>query len=276
MITYNSQRTHAPELNLPGDTAKIIFVNYFDYTVPRYIKDKQEITYSYSVSGFSKGLAERFAGEPLVKFRVADTLARRHTVMSMQDIAFKDTVRAMCKKHNAGLLIALDSINVWMDENIIVDEENSTTSEYYLYSSNYVSLYSSGGDVIERSTAERSKFYKSRPAFLFGLITFTPSLTRAADDAAALSEGAGEDYAGKFFPVSENVYVNLYSGKYFNESNRYITGGNPVKAIEPLRQLTGSPKKGIARKAAHNLSIVYEIMEDRRASGQVLEEFRKR
>lgn len=277
MAFVHTQKTYPPELDLLSDTNNIVFVNFFDYTVPAYIKDKQEVTYMKSVKGLASGLAEGFNRGQNIRFIVGDTLARRNTVMSMQDSSFRDTVRMICNKYQAEMLIALDSVNVWMYEELVTDDDdNSTTSEYYLYSSNYITLYSADGEVLDRSTAESSKFYKSRPAFLLGLITFTPSLAKAADDAAGLSKNAGYNYTGKFFPSTENIDKTLYTGKIFEETNKQIISGNPVLAIEPLRELTGSTDKNIARKAGHNLSVVYEIMDNRRSSDQVVNEFNKK
>lgn len=271
-----TRKTYPPEILLPADTNRIVFVNFFDYTVPAYIKDNQEVTYRMSVKGFMGGLKAGFSTDPSVLFIIGDTLSRRKTVASMQDSSFRDTIVEVCNRYNASLLVALDSINIWMDEDLITDDDNSTTSEYYLNSANYVTLYSSDGIAVDRSIAKRSKFYKSRPAFFLGLLTFRPSLGKAASDVAGLSEGAGRDYAGRFYPFSENVSVKLFTGKAFDATNRLISNGNTVEAIEPLRLLTASPDKKIAEKAAHNLSVVYEIMENRRTAEKITSDFSKR
>ncbi len=271
-----TQKTYPPEILLATDTNRIVFVNFFDYTVPSYIKDNQEITYMKSVKGFLGGLKAGFATDPLVQFMVGDTLSRRETVASMQDSSFRDTIVAVCSRYNASLLIALDSINIWLDEDQITDDDNSTTSEYYLNSANYVTLYSADGVDIDRTIAKRSKFYKSRPAFFLGLLTFTPSLGKAANDVAGLAEGAGRDYAGRFYPFSENVNLKLFTGKAFAETNRLIADGKYIEAVEPLRQLTSSTDRKIAQKADHNLSVVYEIMENRRSAERIQSEFRKK
>jgi len=270
-----TQKTYPPEILLPADTNRIVFVNFFDYTVPYYIKDNQEVTYMKSVRGFMGGLKAGFATDPSVLLTVADTLSRRKTIASMQDSSFRDTIVAVCSRYNANLLIALDSIQIWLDEDLITDDDNSTTSEYYLNSANYVTLYSADGTDIDRSIAKRSKFYKSRPAFFLGLLTFTPSLGKAANDVAGLSEGAGRDYAGRFYPLTENVNLELFSGKAFTETNSLIAAGKYVEAVEPLRRLTSSPDKKIAKKADHNLSVLYEIMENRRSAERIRSEFNK-
>jgi hypothetical protein len=105
-------------------------------------------------------------------------------------------------------------------------------------------------------------------------LTFTPSLGRAANDVAGLSEGAGRDYAGRFYPFSENINLELFAGKAFAATNSLIASGKYIEAIEPLRQLTSSPDKKIAKKADHNLSVVYEIMENRRSAERIQSEFR--
>ncbi len=276
MTVVRTQRTYPAELSLNNDTNRIIFINFFDYTVPQYIKDNQEEVYRVNVKSFAKGLAAGFTTDSLVKFNIADTLARKYTLNLMQDSSFTDSIKSLCKRFDAGMIIALDSINIWMHEEIVTDDDNSATSEYYLYSSNYISLYSSDGEIIDRSTAERSKFYKSRPAFFMGLVTFAPSIAKAANDVAGLSEGAGRNYASRFYPFSESVDLNLYTGRVFNESNNNIISGKTVLAIDPLRQLSGSANSRIAKKAGHNLSVVYQIMENRRLTDQIYTEFRKK
>lgn len=271
-----TQKTYPPEILLPADTNRIVFVNFFDYTAPYFIKDNQEITYMKSVRGFMEGLKAGFATDPSARFTVADTLSRRKTIASMQDSSFRDTISAICSRYNADLLISLDSIQIWLDEDQITDDDNSTTSEYYLNSDNYVTLYSADGTDIDRSIAKRSKFYKSRPAFFLGLLTFTPSLGKAANDVAGLSDGAGRDYAARFYPFSENMNLELYAGKAFAATNSLISSGKYIEAVEPLRQLTSSADKKIAKKADHNLSVVYEIMENRRSAEKIQSEFRKK
>ncbi len=95
-----TQKTYPPEVNLTADTIGIVFVNFFDYTVPEYIKDKQEATYRMSVRGFWNGLEAGYKTDPYVRFMVGDKLSRRKTVMSMQDSIFRDTIVDVCRRQS--------------------------------------------------------------------------------------------------------------------------------------------------------------------------------
>jgi hypothetical protein len=270
-ITVYSLRTDPPELDLPLPEARLVFMNYFDYTEPEYIRDRQEVTYSFAVRGFVYGLQSVFDTDTTVTLVTGDTLARRFTVISMQDSSFRDTVRTVCGKYDADMMIALDSMNLWFDWETFVDEDEPgsvKTKEFYLYSDNYLTLYSRDGEVVDRSKVQKGMVYSTRPA-LSALITIKPSLAKAAVKAGALAKGAGEDYAGKFYPWDNNVSYVLHNNGPFMKANQYILDGDPVKAIEPLRELTGSSNKNVAKKAGENLEVVYKIMEERRTSDEI-------
>lgn len=275
-VTVYSVKTDPPELDLPRPEAKVAFVNYFDYTLPAYIRARQEVTYMQAVRGFIYGLQSVFGADSTVSLVIADTLANRFIVNSMQDSSFRDTIRAVCTKFNADLLIALDSISLWFDWQTYADddEEILKTKDFYLYSDNYVTLYSRDGDVIDRSKVQEGMFYGSRLA-LSEFITIGPSLSRAAVKAGALNKGAGEDYAGKFYPWDTKIPYQMHNNGPFAKSNEYILQGDPVKAVEPLRRLTGSANKRIAGKAKENLETVYRILDDRRASQEVHDRYKR-
>jgi hypothetical protein len=275
-VTIYSTKTYPPEMDLPLPQTTMVFGNFFDYTAPGYIKDKQEVTYASAVRGFISGLDSVFSDDPAVKLITGDTLARNYTVLSMQDTSFRDTVRTVCSRFDADMLMALDSMDIWFDWETInnEDEDLLKINKFYLFSDYYLTLYTSDGEVIDRSQVQKGMVYSTRPA-LIGAIAISPSLARAATKTGDLAQAAGEEYAGKFYPSDERLRYMLYSGRPFIRSNDYIINGDPVMALEPLRVLTGSPKKKIANKAAHNLSVVYEIMENRRNTDEINKNFRR-
>ncbi|MGB8492594.1 MAG: DUF6340 family protein, partial [Bacteroidales bacterium] len=171
-----------------------------------------------------------------------------------------DTIKAICKRYNADLLLTHDSAEIYFDWETTrdPDDRSNKTKDFYLWTNFYVSLYSSGGELINRSKLEKGTFYESRPA-LSALITFKPSLAKAAGVVESLAYDAGTEYVKKFYPETVEESRMLYSGKDFAESNKSIELKNWDKAIELLEQLSASPKRSIAAKARHNLEIVKEI-----------------
>ena len=254
-------KTLEPEIILEKGRNDIVFVNLFDYTLPVYVKEKNEEAYNAGVRKLTDGLASSFSGDKSISFLVGDTLKKGTEVGTLSTLLPIDSISAICARFNSNILLALDSMNIFFDWETIVDTDadgsKSKTKNFYLYTDYYFSLYSSEGDLINRSKKQRSIFYKSRPT-LSGLITIQPSIAKAKDKIESLGLLAGEDYADKFYPQNVQEPRQIYYGKVFNESNAYIDAGNWTKAIELLEKLAESSDPKIAKKARNNLDVAKE------------------
>lgn len=266
------QRTFPPEAELPVDSAKYLFANFYDYMIPEQIKDKYEIAYATAVRGYIDGLVEVILKDKGTSFTIVDTLKQGYTIISMQYPAFADTVRAMCARYGADMLIALDSINLWTDWEVGLEEDDEGGStlvkDFYLFANNYMTLYSSNGDVIDRCSGEKSTYLKSNYT-IFGMLGGM-NIVRAREAVRALSQGAAKDCIGKYYPFTESIPVMIYSGGPFKEISRQIKAGHPEEALEPLRKLTSSSDPNIADKAEHNLSVVNEMLENMRIAEEMI------
>jgi hypothetical protein len=271
------QKTYPPERERPADSGKYVFVNFYDYRIPGYIKDKNEIAYAVAVRGYIDGLGETILMDPVESFAIGDTLKEGFNVSSMQLPEFTDTVRAICAGHGADLLIALDSINLWIDWNISLEENdeggNMLVRDFFLYANNYMTLYSSDGAIIDRCAGEKSTFVKSKYT-IFGMIG-GPTIAKAREAVRLLSHDAAKDCIGKFYPFTENYTETLYKGGPLNKINQLIIGGHPEEAVGQLKDLVNSSDQGMAKKASYNLEVVNKILENRRESEQIMQEFRK-
>jgi hypothetical protein len=271
------QKTYPPERERPADSGKYVFVNFYDYRIPGYIKDKNEIAYAVAVRGYIDGLGETILMDPVESFAIGDTLKEGFNVSSMQLPEFTDTVRAICAGHGADLLIALDSINLWIDWNISLEENdeggNMLVRDFFLYANNYMTLYSSDGEIIDRCAGEKSTFVKSKYT-IFGMIG-GPTIAKAREAVRLLSHDAAKDCIGKFYPFTENYTETLYKGGPLNKINQLIIGGHPEEAVGQLKDLVNSSDQGMAKKASYNLEVVNKILENRRESEQIMQEFRK-
>jgi len=272
------ERTSPPEAALPADSNRFIFVNFYDYQVPASIKDRHEEGYAAAVKGYGTGLSGMIQKDPRAVFMIADTLKKGFTVMSMQYPEFSDTVRAICDKYGANLMVALDSIMLLVDWEMYLGENdeggNMLTKDFYLYANTYMTLYTAEGEVLDRCAGEKSAFIKSRYTIfgMFGGINISNQKGRIK----LLTEAAARDCIGKYYPFTEQYTRKLYSGGELTKLNLLIIGGNPEEAVGPLTELTRSSSASLASKAVHNLAIANEIIENNRLAEEVWSRFEGR
>ncbi|HWR74376.1 MAG TPA: DUF6340 family protein [Bacteroidales bacterium] len=269
------QRTYPPEKELQADSVKFVFVNFFDYRIPESIKDKYEVAYAIAVRGFIDGLGKTILMDPKESFAIGDTLKSGFSVSSMQLPEFTDTVRAICSAHGADMLIALDSINLVMDWDVNLEENDEggemLVKNFYLYANNYMTLYTSDGEVIDRCAGEKSTYVKSKYT-IFGMIG-GPTIAKARETVRSLSHDAAKDCIGKFYPFTETYTETLYKGGPLNKINELIISGHPEEAVEPLKALINSSDQDLAKKASSNLDIVNRILANRRETEQIMKDF---
>jgi len=269
------ERTSPPEALLPGDSNRFLFVNFFDYTVPEYIKDRHESGYAAAVKGYATGLSEMVQKDMGAQFTIADTLKKGFTVISMQYPEFTDTVRAICSIYGADLLVALDSINLRVDWDIYLEDTDEGGSmlakDFYLFSNTYMTLYSADGEVIDRCAGEKNTYVKSKYT-IFGMIG-GPNVGNQKERIKLLTQAAARDCIGKYFPFTEQYTGKLYSGGELTKLNLLIVGGKPEEAVGPLTELSQSASGTFAEKASHNLAIANEIIENRRVAQEVWSKF---
>jgi hypothetical protein len=260
-IIYIGKRVD-PEIILEKDHNDIVFVNLFDYTQPENVQQKEKASYRAGVSGLVDGLSS-FSSDSSFSFVIGDTLKKGIGSGLYTTLLPADTITAICDRYKTNLLLSLDSLSIFFDWETTVEsgyEGTSKTKNFYLCTKNYLSLYSADGDLINRSEADNSTLYRSRPT-LSALITIKPSLYRARNEIEDLSFQAGQDYVSKFFPQMVQETKQLYTGKPFSESNRYVFARDWNKAIEILEQLTKNKDPLISKKAEFNLEIVKEAKE---------------
>ena len=269
------QRTYPPEKVLQPNSAKYVFVNFFDYRIPENIKDKYEIAYAVAVRGYIDGLGETVLLDPKESFVIGDTLKKGFTVSSMQLPEFTDTVRTICAVHGADMLIALDSINLVMDWDVKLEEDdeggNMLVKDFYLYANNYMTLYNLDGEVIDRCAGEKSTFVKSKYT-IFGMLG-GPTIAKARETVRLLSHDAAKDCIGKFYPFTENYTETLYKGGPLNKINELIIAGHAEEAAQRLNALVNSSDQDLVKKASYNLDVVNKILENRRQSEQIMQDF---
>ena len=258
-ILYIGKRID-PEIILEKEQHNIVFVNLFDYTSSINITKNDEVSFHNGVMGLLEGLSS-FSSDPTFNFVVGDTLKNDIESGFLTTLLPVDSVSAICNRNKSNILLALDSLNTYFDwETTAEDDINGFTSKtknFYINTRFFLSLYSITGDLLNRSEVDQSTFYRSRP-ILSGIITIVPSLERARQDIGELAFQSGLDYVSKFYPHMTQDTQELYSGKPFRVSNRYVFSRDWKKATELLEELAKNSDHIIAEKAKHNLEVVKE------------------
>lgn len=258
-------KQYEPEIIPEKDSGNIVFVNLFDYTLPLYVKEKNELTYFAAVKKFGEGLLTS-SKEKSYSFIIGDTLKKGIEAGQLTALLPVDSVTVICTRHNADMLLALDSLNIFFDWETIPGEEKGDlkTKNFYLFTRYYMSLYSFSGDLINRCQINNSSLYSSRPA-LSGILTIQPALanSKAVKHVESLAFDAGQDYIDKFYPKTVNEPRKVYYSKPLKEADKHIFAGDWVKAIELLEPLANSADKTLAKKAGHNLSVAKEAAAER-------------
>lgn len=258
-IIYIGKRID-PEIILEKEQHNIVFVNLFDYTSSINIKKKDVASFHNGVMGLLEGLSS-FSSDASFNLVVGDTLKKGIETGFLTTLLPVDSVSAICNRNKSNMLLALDSLNIYFDWETTAEDDNngytSKTKNFYINTRIFLSLYSVTGDLINRSELDQSTFYRSRPT-LSGIITIVPSLARAREDIGELAFQSGLDYVSKFYPRINQDTQQLYSGKPFRDSNRYVFSRDWKKAGELLEELIKNSDPIVAEKAKHNLEVVKE------------------
>lgn len=258
-------RTLPPELVPEKKPATIAFINQYDYTANPTIKDKHEAAFRTAVAEFSRTLTAHQAADLAFTFTPGDTLRKSDRAMEYRDKPIPaDEVIELCSARNAAYVLILDTLYLGFDWETIREEDMdgsvSKTKNFFLMGDYYLSLYESSGKLVKRTYLDKSIFFKARPT-LSGLITFVPNLARATDEIRMMSQDAGLQYIGMYYPAQVNESRMLHAGKKFAVINNLLVQQEYDKAIELLSEMARSPDQKLAQKAAHNLSVAREIKE---------------
>jgi hypothetical protein len=251
-----------PEIILEKEHHTIVFVNLFDYTTQVNVIKKEKNSYFAGVMSLLDGLST-FSKDSSFNFIVVDTLKKGVEEGLLTTLLQADTINAICDRFNASLLLALDSVSIFFEQDTVVKNYYGREYNAIKFSLNtrfFLSLYSSEGDLINRSEVDQESDINPRTS-MSGLVIIVPTVARASDEIANLSFQAGQDYVAKFYPQIVEDTQQLFTGKIFNESNKFIFAKNWNKAIELLEPLTKNQDASIAAKAKHNLDVAKEASE---------------
>ena len=166
------------------------------------------------------------------------------------------------------MLLVLESYNPFFNienETIVEEDGNKTRTNYVdLIVEVGFALYAKSGELIDRVMASEAMFYQKRPA-LSSIIVIGPSMGKAGEEVNALSGTIGQSYIQGFYPTHEMTMRMIYTGRAFRPIAPYLKMHMWDEAIEMLLPLAESPDPKIAMRAANNLAVAYDGLDDQEA-----------
>lgn len=256
-------RNVPPEIAPEKRPARILFVNKFDYKSSPAVREKHDTAYQTGINEFANALISNSLKGASAIFFLGDSISSRYGLGQFSNSLIpEETISTVCRSNDADLILVLDSLYLGFDWETFTtkddDGSKSKTKNIYLHGNYYVSLYKSEGSIYKCTALEKSLFYTSRPT-LSGLITFVPNLARCGEKIKELANEAGSQYIGMFYPGTVNEVRTLYAGKIFAESNTSIMDLQFNKAVTLLEKIADSPKKSLAKRARHNITVANEL-----------------
>ena len=255
-----------PELPVSKQPSRIVYCNQFDYLNNPGIKDKHKAVYRKGMEEFAKSLADDVPfSNPVVIFTVDTSAIWLKEGKEIKINTTEEEIRNKCMAYDADFLLTLDSLLLHFDWDVITERDpdgsKSKTKDFYILNSYFVTLYDATGATVEKTLLEKSMFFRSRPT-LGGMITIMPNLDNADDHILLNAHAAGTDYHRLFYPSVEKIIMYLYDGKDFKDVNRLIIAGQYEKSKAILEEMSKTLKHKKAEKAAHNLAVVRELMQN--------------
>jgi hypothetical protein len=241
------------------------FINRYDYTGLTFDNKNKKEVFAHGVQMLIRHLHHAFSEDDRFDMIIIDTLVRGRFGTDFPEILNPSFVGSLCSDNGIDMLLTLDAFNTYFITETEVEEDDdgskSRTNYVDLLIDAGFTLYGSSGEVIDRSMLGESIFYQTRPA-LSSVIVFGPSMGKAEEEVAILTEKIGRRYIQNFYPSNEIVTNLIYTGKDFAAAVKHMQNQQWAEAERILFPLAESPDRKLARKAAHNLAVTYEAMGD--------------
>jgi hypothetical protein len=256
--TIYIQKKYAPEIQSKENPLTVVFINNFNYENPRIVLESQHVTYQKAVSEFTKGLLKGFLITDTIKLVIGDTLRNNTPAGMLTTLLPIVTITDACSEFNAGILISLDSVYIDFDSKFNYVMSANQIEIYanilYLFAEFFLTAYSPNGEMINRSSIDRSLIFGFGQELTDELLTDLS----VADRISNVAEPCGEDYCKKFIPFNIIEARKVYSGAKFKESNELMKLGDWTKAVSKLEALSKSSNVSFAFKSMNNLNVAKE------------------
>ncbi|MFC2115145.1 DUF6340 family protein [Bacteroidota bacterium] len=256
---------YPPQIKTESESNRIAFINRYDYTSLTFTNNNKTAVFADGTRQLIRKLESSFKADENFEFIMLDSLEKGRALKGFPVILSANRVVSICKKNNTDLLLLLESFNADFDieSETVRDEDGSRSTTNYvdLIVEAGFSLFKSNGELLDRLMATERSHYQSRPA-LSRFIVIGPSMGNAGKEVNELAGGIGENYIYSFYPSQDVKMKMIYAGKHFSEVTPLMKSQRWEEAIKLLMPLANSPDPKIAKKAAHNLAIVYDALGD--------------
>ena len=257
---------YPPEFTFDGENKTVVIINNFDVSALNLDNPVQIDVYNSGVRNLIVGLTDSVSKNDDIKFIVCDSLVKIEADSIFSTDTLPDYKALICSEHSASNLLVINNFEIFITHSENYDDDfepdDVTSRDFYLGIRAGFELFNNRGKLIESSNVEEIKHHKSR-LVLIDWITISPSVSKAGKNVDLVSYSVGRKYRGKFYPGTDYVDRQFYTGKIFKEANKFIKNGDWENARKVLLKMTESTDPKISQeKVAHNLSIVYEALGD--------------
>jgi|GEM_PF-2411472 len=176
------------------------------------------------------------------------------------------TVRALCRRWNVPSLLALEGFEASMRQDQVVKEKSSDgstskTAAYSVVVRTQWTLYDAQGQVLNHSGTEAARPYQQRTV-MSGLLAAGPALAAAGDAVQELAQQAGTQYARRYTPTQLTLERDYYTSRGLEAATAALEQRDWPAALAPLQKLAATSDTKLASRAAYNLSVVYEALDN--------------
>ena len=255
------QKTLAPEIILPEETADFLFVNRFKPEDLEYNNENKVEVFEIGLDHYIKGLKSSFDTCRHLSLILSDTIIPSH---SAHEAAYNLSVRVvnvLANTYEFDYIFSLDNYRLYFDQEVEVQENDegykSKTAYYDLVLNTYITIYASDGKVIDKLKEERRIFHDQR-GVLSGLLAVGPSMGKADENVIKISDELGRLFITKFYPTSISEKRLFYGKKEFAPAYKAFRTRNWEIVERELFQLAKHPDNKIQGRAAYNLAVFYE------------------
>jgi len=250
------------------------YVSLYDVTKLDFSNKKRIEVHASGIKNIKEGIFQSLPAKYNYKLFAFDSAFKGNALNDLAEPLNPDSVGYFCSFNQSPLLITLEAYDIFYNkESKSVENDEGETErkvDYYLVVKAGISLYDSSGFLIDRSEMKMEEYITTKNVVALGA-AFRPSYSSKQKQVDRMSTQIGQNYIAKYFPTERIESRMFYKKKYFAEITPYIESGEWEKAIELLLPLTDTTDQKIAKRATHNLGVLYEAIGDAEKSEYWLE-----
>jgi len=262
---FNFTKISPPEIDIKNDDRSFQYISLYDETNLDFDNEKRIEVYNSGVKTLQKGLQESFIADSNFSLSLKNITQEQLSFPFTNEQLTPEIISNICLINSTSFLLVLESYDINYEKTIEKieneDGENEKIANYYLVVSADFSVYNNKGLLIDKSTSVQKKFIDSREVIALN-IAIRPFYSTKKEEINELSYEIGFNYINKYYPSKQIESRMYYSHKAFAKAKPYIKNENWLEAINIILPFANAADPKISKKAAHNLSVLYEAIGD--------------